>query len=310
NIVIKKCVRYRRLWNPYVLTKSAGVLEGHLAPITNIIVSHQEGYIISLSEDKNIRIWDTRTLSCIQSIWDKAYTRPENSITAIFYDDRSKNLMSGTNTLDIWPINRNARFGTAHYIYYSHDAPIVSALYNEGFDLVVSACQNSVVSIWNFSSGNRTFKFSNAHKTEITALCFDTSGRRLITGGRDGLVIDSNCEVTKILHVELGQNKFVLVVGWDKRISVFVDNPNIPESKAVRHIRVDGYGSAYRGHEDDVLSMAFLPPNKLVTSGIDGKIIVWNFNSGHERLIMREPLIDAKSLDERPIESVILKNEH
>ena len=41
-----------RLWNPYVLSKCAGTLTGHNASISHICVSPNDGYIISLSDDK------------------------------------------------------------------------------------------------------------------------------------------------------------------------------------------------------------------------------------------------------------------
>ena len=102
-----------------------------------------------------------------------------------------------------------------------------------------------------------------------------------------------------------GSNGYILTTGWDRKVTVFVDNPDQMESRAIRTIRADGYGTQ-RGHEDDIQSMAFLPPNKLVTAGVDGKIIVWNFNSGHLKFILKEPSIDTKLPEERSIEKVRL----
>ena len=44
-----------------------------------------------------------------------------------------------------------------------------------------------MVSVWDVDTGEKTMQFSHCHgNTEITAMAFDTAGRRLITGGRDG----------------------------------------------------------------------------------------------------------------------------
>ena len=52
---------------------------------------------------------------------------------------------------------------------------------------VVSGCHGSVVSVWDTDSGEKTIQFSRCHgNMEITAMAFDTTGRRLVTGGRDG----------------------------------------------------------------------------------------------------------------------------
>ena len=51
----------------------------------------------------------------------------------------------------------------------------------------MSGCQGSVVSVWDVDTGEKTMQFSNCHgNAEITAMAFDTAGRRLVTGARDG----------------------------------------------------------------------------------------------------------------------------
>ena len=51
--------------------------------------------------------------------------------------------------------------------------------------------------MWDLATGTKTIQFSNAHKyvekgqekcAEITSMTFDPSGRRLVTGGRNGSV--------------------------------------------------------------------------------------------------------------------------
>ena len=81
--------------------------------------------------------------------------------------------------------------------YQSHNKPITAALYNDLFNQVVSASHDSVVSVWDLATGTKTIQFSNAHRymekgvekfAEITAMTFDPTGRRLVTGGRNGTV--------------------------------------------------------------------------------------------------------------------------
>ena len=65
----------------------------------------------------------------------------------------------------------------------SHIKPICKALYNSLFNQVVSACHASLVIVWNLETGEKVIQFSNAHpQSEITAMCFDQSLRRLVTG--------------------------------------------------------------------------------------------------------------------------------
>ena len=51
----------------------------------------------------------------------------------------------------------------------------------------MSGCQGSVVSVWDIDTGEKMIQFTRCHgDMEITAMAFDSLGRRLLTGGRDG----------------------------------------------------------------------------------------------------------------------------
>lgn len=69
----------------------------------------------------------------------------------------------------------------------THEKRLCAALYNENFNQIVSGCHGSVVSVWDVDTGEKVIQFSHCHGTvEITAMAFDPTGRRLITGARDG----------------------------------------------------------------------------------------------------------------------------
>ncbi|KAJ3105690.1 WD40 repeat domain 95 [Phlyctochytrium planicorne] len=318
-----------RLWNPYVLSKPAGSLHGHNTAITTLIVNHEDSQLISLSEDKAIKIWNVRNLNCLQTLMDKIPHRPENTISSIYFDALNRQLITGSNRLETWPLYKNLKFAIAR----SHEAGIVSAMFNENFHQVVSGCQNSTVSIWDLASGDKIFQFHNAHgKLEITAMCFDRTGRRLVTGSRDGIVkvvkvprksaylsqmwnfnngqilrkmIKGNmAEVTDIIYVEMGSNRYIIAVGWDRKIAIFIDDSSHFESHPVRVLNGAGWG-AHRGHEDDISSVTFCAPNILATGSIDGVIVVWNLESGYIKTTMREPFLELRSKEEKVVEKIL-----
>ena len=52
---------------------------------------------------------------------------------------------------------------------------------------VVSGCEGGMVTVWDIDSGRQVLRFANCHgNNEITALCLDATGRRLVTGSRAG----------------------------------------------------------------------------------------------------------------------------
>ena len=104
---IKLCiivVYISHLWNPYVLNKPAGYLFGHQSTIVQICVNNEDGIIFSLSEDKVIKLWNARNLTCLQTLFDKVSHRPENLLTAMFYDPNKRQIMTASSTLETWPV--------------------------------------------------------------------------------------------------------------------------------------------------------------------------------------------------------------
>ncbi|RHY40897.1 hypothetical protein DYB30_012119 [Aphanomyces astaci] len=45
-------------------------------------------------------------------------------------------------------------------------------------------------------------------------------------------------------------------------------------------MRVIAASDTAKGHTDDILSVVYIPPATLATSGLDNKILLWNLNSG------------------------------
>ncbi|KAI9139143.1 WD40-repeat-containing domain protein [Paraphysoderma sedebokerense] len=307
-----------RLWNPYVLSKCAGSLFGHNATITEITINQEEAHIISLSEDKVVKVWSIKDMTCLQTLTDKVPHRPENIISGMYFDALNRQLVTGSNKLELWPLYTHFK---QESVVGSHDAPIVAAIFNHNFHQVVSGCQNSTVSVWDVGSGNKTFQFFNLHgKLEITAMCFDKSCRRLLTGSRDGvvkmwnfnngqllkkMVKSTRVEISAVLHVEISNTRLVIAVGWDRKVSIFMDSPEDDEEVTpIRELYDDGSG-IQRGHQDDILAVCFAPPNILATGGIDGLIVVWNLESASLRTTLKEEFLEHRSPEDRAIEEML-----
>jgi hypothetical protein len=53
---------------------------------------------------------------------------------------------------------------------------------------------------------------------------------------------DNSMEVTDITYAEMGTNKYIIAVGWDRKVSVFMDNSEVSECSPVRVL--NGAGSS------------------------------------------------------------------
>jgi WD40 repeat protein len=96
--------------------------------------------------------------------------------------------------------------------------------------------------LWDLETGKEVFEYSNAHGDQaITCMTFDDTGRRLITGGRDGLTKiwnfnnghclktlqkEVNLEINDVKYIRVYNNRFIVTVGWDRCINVYDDDMN------------------------------------------------------------------------------------
>jgi WD40 repeat protein len=129
---------------------------------------------------------------------------------------------------------------------------MLCSLYNTMTNQVVSICIAGSVTLWNTSNGMKVFDFKDTHEgSEVTCACFDSSMRRLLTGAKNGTlkvyflrvskydlkmwnfnsgqllkVFDkgNQDEICDVAYVEVGSEMYVVCTGWDKKISVFLDD--------------------------------------------------------------------------------------
>ena len=127
----------------------------------------------------------------------------------------------------------------------------------------------------------------------------DVTGRKLVTGGTDGSVqlwnfssgqrlkhvstaIAPSTEVSGVVHVYLAKVSYYVSVGWSRDIWMWPDQRHVEK----HHVR------KLQGHSEDILCVAFCPPNLVCSGAYDGTILVHNCESCavHRRVqILSEP---------------------
>lgn len=179
------------MWDPFTLG-ALSYLYGHNTSVQDLTINEDRHHLISLGTDKVVKIWDIRTYACIQTIFDKICYRPEDRLTFIHFDKTTNNILLGSRKINLWfvsPIHNIIilQFKTQEEIKTSHEYSVSFALYNAEFEAVVSGDDGSFISVWDIENGKLMSKFGDAHgKAKITAGCFDSTQRRLISSGSDG----------------------------------------------------------------------------------------------------------------------------
>lgn len=196
----------------------------------------------------------------------------------------------------------------------SHSSAVTSCGYNQTFSQIVTADDTGIIKVWDLETGRKTFEFSA--NVPVTCLRFDDTHRRLILGCRDGITrvfnhnnggllnalkpVKTGREVTVVYQLVIGQSKFFLSLGWDRRINLFPehDKKHVIEQTANPYFQDD----LKNGHKEDILgtvrtcyplhynhmplltlttAAAIMHNNLLASASFDGEIIIWNLISGH-----------------------------
>ncbi|XP_043944952.1 EF-hand calcium-binding domain-containing protein 8 [Protopterus annectens] len=309
--------RMVRVWNPYVTTSATAHLRGHSAAVTHVMVNGGINKIISISKDKNIRIWDLHEHMCLQSIHSRNVPLGKFPISGVYYNKLSNILVCATSLIGVlYGTVENASF--VHQKSSSHEQPLCTALYNRNFKQVVSGCHNGVVAVWDILTGEKVMQFLAVREKglEITAMCFDGPERRLITGAKDGAVKLWNfnngaclmempkletTEITGIAYI----NQRIYISGWSKRVTWYLD---ASETDEVEHKRWKCY------HSEDILSMASYSGKLLATASYSGDVVIWNIDSGQAIMRLNAcesplPLLPIRVFDEKVVKNSTEKEE-
>ncbi|KAM9316522.1 cilia- and flagella-associated protein 337 [Gastrophryne carolinensis] len=269
------------LWNPYVISKPTGVLQGNMASVMTVKFISSRKQLFSFSKDKVLRVWDVHHQVCIQRIAGIFPKTLEFQLTFYFYEPHGRLFLSFNNQLAVLEMKSESSKQVT-----SHEKPVTCILYNSTFKQVISSDTESTITFWTIDTGRKIKQFSGCHgNAEISTMALDAHETRLLTGGTDGTVkiwdFNGHChhklnaggdhaaEISQILVLK----RTILVVGWERIITVFRLNT------LTQYLVQPSEWKGGVQHHEDILCTAFLPPQYLVTGSYDGEIVVWNNNT-------------------------------
>ncbi|XP_011883535.1 PREDICTED: WD repeat-containing protein on Y chromosome-like [Vollenhovia emeryi] len=276
-----------RVWNPFVPGKANAVLSGHRSTICALVVIDAGKRIYSVSKDRCIKVWDVPALSCIQTYNKLSSELSEYAPVTVAFNTLTRTMIIASTMIAVLVCERVINKETSDG--YTHTKGVSCVLYNQLFQVIVSAGLDSCIIVWDPWRGRRLRLISHAHSimrygqhvdVEITAACFDNSEQFLVTGARDGslkvwnyntgvcvrdVMVDHQCEITGVAWHE---NR-ILCCGWNKHVTELAAF----ESDVCRK-------SWTTSHTDDILCSAAKLPQLLATGTYNGELILWRLETG------------------------------
>ncbi|XP_045053607.2 cilia- and flagella-associated protein 337 isoform X3 [Desmodus rotundus] len=288
------------LWNPYVVSKPFGVLWGHSASVIAVQFFASRKQLFSFSQDKVLRLWDIQHQLSIQRIVC-SFPRSQDFRCLFHFDEAHGHLfLSFNHQLALLAMEREASKRVK-----SHKNAVTCVLYNSVLKQVISSDVGSTVSFWMIDTGQKVKQFTGCHgNAEIRTMALDANEMRLLTGSTDGTIkvwdFNGYCHHTLNVGqegaVDISQilvlKKTILVIGWDRAITVFR-----PQNFNQFSIQPEEWKGGTQ-HQDDILCAAFSPPQTLVTGSYDGEIILWNNRTENAHYVLHpnyQRLLKSKS---------------
>eukprot|EP00662_Eupelagonemidae_sp_cell21_P010303 gene10303-59293_t len=119
--------------------------------------------LITLSEDKIIKVWDIRMFRCIQTLTDKERRYPEDKFSGLGYNMHNDAILCGAGVPVVFrDVDVQARFETGsnwHADYEGHLFPVVACIYNVRLGHLLSA-DDKFIHVWDVKTGRRLAKWS------------------------------------------------------------------------------------------------------------------------------------------------------
>lgn len=258
-----------RVWIPEERTPES-TLVGHFKPVTHVASHPQDKIFVSLSEDLTVRVWSESSWFCLQRL--KVRDMGLGRISCMHYNLRNNELVLANSNIANCLGKGTDLFKAS---LTSHEDPVQALCYHRLFKLVVSACRNGTVTVWDLGTGRSAVEFNAcADSGRLAALTIDGSGRRLITAAEDGKLrlwtLGSGTELA-VLPVTVPGTVTALVCNNSR---VFVSQKR---SRVIYNLGVNGCENRFLEHDHlrDVSSMD-AHKSTLVTGSTNGNVVVWD----------------------------------
>ncbi|XP_075260159.1 cilia- and flagella-associated protein 337-like [Convolutriloba macropyga] len=204
------------LYNPFVMSKPAGVLRGHMAAVIAVQFNKKRNHILSFSKDRVLRVWDVAQQISLQRIAG-LQTTPGLDVSArlFFHTERSRLLFSIDAVLSVMALKPEAKSAIT-----SHEQPVTSARFLDQ-NQVISSDLGGNIYLWRVDTGKRSKKFAALHNgMDISCMALNEERTRFFTGSSDGSIkewdVAGNIRRTFLVDVEKEDNassKSVIALG-------------------------------------------------------------------------------------------------
>lgn len=255
-------------------------LVGHRHNVSGVSVSLDGRWLASSGWDDHVMLWDFETGECVKAVNCKF------GVTGIQFspDGRELGYVGGGNV--------NVCSVPDLVMRYQFENAFSQIAWSPNGQSIASTTEAGDINVWMKRSERQKYRIPLAHGGRIFGIGFSSDGKTLYSAGGDGRIRFWDAE-TKQLRLDIEGHSDSIYAGAFPSV---VANDSSNQSLLVTGgkdglVRIWGASaldtmiSAFftiRGHDDHCSSISVLPNESIVTTGNDGRLRMWNTQSGQE----------------------------
>lgn len=266
--------------------KLVRTLRGHKGWIGKIAWSPDGKLLASPSEDRTIRLWDSRTGECLRTLDEH-----RGSVYSVAFDSTGHTLASGSGdgTIKLW----NVETGECLRTLKGRQGSVRSVVFDPADYTLASGNEDGTIKLWNVETGEclRTLK---GHQGWIGSVVFDPAGHTLASGSYEGTIKLWDPITGKLLNTLKSDSFLVYTVAFDMQGRTLVSAG--PGNTLNRWEATSGrILSTLESHTGILTSAAFSGDNRLIASRsiINQELFLWRSDTNARVCKIEFPTVNS-----------------
>ncbi|PNH03143.1 WD repeat domain-containing protein, partial [Tetrabaena socialis] len=243
----------------------------HKEEVKSVAFSPDSRQLASGSEDKTLRLWDTKTGQCIATL--EGHTNFVSSVAFSPLDGRQLASGSHDKTLRLW----DTATGQCTATLRGHTDQVHGVAYSPAdARQLASGSGDKTLRLWNTTTGQCTVVLTD-HTNSVSSVAFSSDGLQLVSGSADSTVRLWSIAKARCITMLKGHEGSVFSVAFNP-----ADGQQLVSSSADSTLRLWDTVTklctrTLKGHTDKVYSVVFSPDGRQVASGSqDNTVRVWD----------------------------------